>query len=88
MATTTRFVVKNGLDNNSKTLLNIGSSGSELSFSGGHPVTFTSTGTSTLTLPTSGTLAITTDIKDASLTLAWVAQLHSLQTLQQVLPLL
>lgn len=70
MATTTRFVVKNGLDNNSKTLLNIGSSGSELSFSGGHPVTFTSTGTSTLTLPTSGTLAITTDIKDASLTLA------------------
>lgn len=69
MATTTRFVVKNGLDNNSKTLLNIGSSGSELSFSGGHPVTFTSTGTSTLTLPTSGTLAITTDIKDASLTL-------------------
>lgn len=70
MATTTRFVVKNGLDNNSKTLLNIGSSGSELSFSGGHPVTFTSTGTSTLTLPTSGTLAVTTDIKDASLTLA------------------
>lgn len=70
MATTTRFVVKNGLDNNSKTLLNIGSSGSELSFSGGHPVTFTSTGTSTLTLPTSGTLATTNDIKDASLTLA------------------
>ena len=70
MATTTRFVVKNGLDNNSKTLLNIGSSGSELSFSGGHPVTFTSTGTSTLTLPTSGTLAVTTDIKDSSLTLA------------------
>ena len=70
MATTTRFVVKNGLDNNSKTLLNIGSSGSELSFSGGHPVTFTSAGTSTLTLPTSGTLAVTTDIKDASLTLA------------------
>ena len=69
MATTSRFVAKNGLDNNSKTLLNIGTSGSELSFSGGHLVTFTSTGTTTLTLPTTGTLATTGDIKDATLTL-------------------
>ncbi len=69
MATTSRFVAKNGLDNNSKTLLNIGSSGSELSFSGGHSVTFTSTGSTGLTLPTSGTLAILTDIKDGTLTL-------------------
>ena len=70
MATTSRFVAKNGLDNNSKTLLNIGSSGSELSFSGGHPVTFTSTGTTALTLPTTGTLATLSDIKDGTLTLA------------------
>ena len=69
MATTSRFVAKNGLDNNSKTLLNIGTSGSELSFSGGHLVTFTSTGTTTLTLPTTGTLATTGDIKDATLML-------------------
>lgn len=63
MATTTRFVAKNGLDNNSNNILNLGSLGSNLSLSGGYSISFTSVSTTSLTLPTTGTLvtsAVTT----------------------------
>jgi hypothetical protein len=59
MATTKRFVARFGIDNNGNSITNLGSSGSELSLSSGHSVAFTTTGPTSLMLPTSGTLATT-----------------------------
>jgi len=58
MATTRRFIARNGLDNNNNSITNIGASGSTLTMSGGHTVTLTTSGTSSITLPTSGTVAV------------------------------
>ena len=57
MATTKRFVAKNGLDNNGQSITNVGTSGSSLTLSGANALTITTSGTSSITLPTSGTLA-------------------------------
>jgi hypothetical protein len=57
MATTKRFVAKNGLDNNTQSLTNVGILGSTLTMSAAHSLTFTTTGTSTLTVP-SGTATL------------------------------
>jgi len=58
MAINTRFIVKNGLDNNANSITNIGVSGASLAQAGAFSVTLTSTGTTNVTLPTSGTLAV------------------------------
>ncbi len=61
MATTNlRFVTKNGLDNNSNSIVNLGTTGASLALSGANALTFTTTGTTGITLPTSGTLVTTT----------------------------
>jgi len=61
MATTNvRFVTKNGLDNNSNSITNLGVSGASLTLSGANALTFTTTGATGITLPTSGTLVTTT----------------------------
>jgi hypothetical protein len=52
MATTKRFVAKNGLDNNAQSITNVGISGSTLTMSAAHSLTLTTSGTSTLTVPT------------------------------------
>lgn len=73
MATNRKFQAKNGLDNNSNTIDNLGASGSNFGLAGGHSVTMTSTGTTSVTLPTSGTLATLGDIvtpNNGTLTLA------------------
>lgn len=62
MATNRKFQAKNGLDNNSNTIDNLGASGSNFGLAGGHDVTMTSTGTTSVTLPTSGTLATLSDL--------------------------
>jgi hypothetical protein len=56
MATTKRFVAKNGLDNNGNSILNVGTEGSSLAVSGAFAVTIAASGTSTITVPASGTL--------------------------------
>ena len=58
--TNTRFVTKNGLDNNSNSITNLGATGASLALSGANALTFTTTGTTGITLPTSGTLVTTT----------------------------
>ena len=61
MATTNlRFVTKNGLDNNSNSITNLGVTGASLTLSGANALTFTTTGATNITLPTSGTLFTTT----------------------------
>ncbi len=57
MATNKRFVTKNGLDNNSNSITNIGVSGASLTQAGAFGITLTTTGTTNVTFPTSGTLA-------------------------------
>jgi hypothetical protein len=59
MATTRRFIARNGIDNNSHSITNVGAAGSSLALSGGHAVTLTTSGTTTITLPTSGTVITT-----------------------------
>lgn len=60
MATTNvRFVTKNGLDNNSNSITNLGVSGASLTLSGANALTLTTTGATNITLPTSGTLVTT-----------------------------
>jgi hypothetical protein len=51
MATTKRFVAKNGLDNNAQSITNVGVSGATLTMSAAHTLTLTTSGTSTLTVP-------------------------------------
>lgn len=58
--TNTRFVTKNGLDNNSNSITNLGATGASLALSGANALTFTTTGTTNITLPTSGTIVTTT----------------------------
>lgn len=53
----TRFITKNGLDANSNSITNLGTSGSSLVLSGAYDTTLTLTGTTNVTLPTTGTLA-------------------------------
>ena len=55
-----RFVTRNGLDNNSNSIANIGVTGASLTQVGANSLTLTTTGTSNVTFPASGTLAITT----------------------------
>lgn len=57
MATTKRFVAKNGLDNNGQSITNVGISGSTLTMSAAHSLTLTTSGNSTLTVP-SGTATL------------------------------
>jgi len=57
--TNVRFVTKNGLDNNSNSITNLGVSGASLALSGANAVTLTTTGTTNITLPTGGTLVNT-----------------------------
>jgi hypothetical protein len=52
MATTKRFVAKNGLDNNAQSITNVGVSGSTLTMSSAHSLTLATAGNSTLTVPT------------------------------------
>ena len=59
MATTKRFVAKNGLDNNAQSITNVGVSGATLTMSAAHTLTLTTSGTSTLTVP-SGTDTLVT----------------------------
>jgi len=59
MATTRRFIARNGIDNNNHSLTNVGAAGSTLALSGGHAVTITTSGTSNITIPTSGTVITT-----------------------------
>jgi len=58
--TNVRFVAKNGLDNNSNSITNLGVSGASLTLSGANALTFTTTGATGITLPTSGTLVTAT----------------------------
>ena len=58
--TNTRFVAKNGLDNNSNSIANIGVTGASLTLSGANALTLTTTGATNVTFPTSGTLLTTT----------------------------
>lgn len=62
MSTEKRFVTKNGLDNNNNSITNLGTAGSSLALSGAFAGTFTFTGTTGVTFPTSGTLATTTQL--------------------------
>lgn len=55
-----RFVAKNGLDNNSNSIANLGAAGASLTLSGANALTITTTGPTSVTFPTSGTLATTT----------------------------
>jgi hypothetical protein len=57
MAINKRFVAKNGLDNDAKSISNLGVTGSSLTLSGANAITLTSTGTTGVTLPLTGTLA-------------------------------
>ena len=57
MATTKRFVAKNGLDNNANTITNLGTSGASLTLSGANALTLTTSGSTSITLPTSGTVS-------------------------------
>lgn len=57
MATSKKFVAKNGLDNNSNSIDNLGVSGASLTRAGAHSLTLTTAGSTNVTLPTSGTLA-------------------------------
>lgn len=58
MATTNlRFVAKNGLDNNSNSIANLGVAGASLTLSGANSLVLTTAGATNVTLPTSGTLA-------------------------------
>ena len=58
--TNLRFVTKNGLDNNSNSITNLGVTGASLTLSGANALTFTTTGATNITLPTGGTLVTTT----------------------------
>ena len=49
--TNIRFVTKNGLDNNSNSITNLGATGASLTLSGANALTFTTTGTTGITLP-------------------------------------
>jgi len=55
-----RFVTRNGLDNNSNSIANIGVTGASLTQVGANSLTLTTTGTTNVTFPTSGTLLTTT----------------------------
>jgi len=55
-ATTVKFVAKHGLDNNAKTITNLGTSGSEFSLGASYSVKFNPVGNTDLILPTFGTL--------------------------------
>lgn len=71
-----RFKVVNGLDNNSNTITGVGSNGAtidlagNLTTSGAYGLTFTTTNTTSVTLPTSGTLAKTSSETMSNLTLS------------------
>jgi hypothetical protein len=73
MATSRRFIAKNGLDNGGLSVTNIGTPGSSLEVSGAFGVTLGATGTTNVTLPTSGTLATVAQlptVNNGTLTLA------------------
>lgn len=57
--TNVRFVTKNGLDNNSNSITNLGVAGASLTLSGANALTLTTSGATNITLPTSGTLVTT-----------------------------
>lgn len=57
MATTKRFVAKNGLDNNANSITNLGVSGASITLTAANALSLTTTGTTALTLPTTGTLS-------------------------------
>lgn len=73
MSVSRKFLVKNGLDNNSQSIDNLGAAGASFALSGANAVILTSTGATNVTLPTTGTLATTSQlptVNNATLTLA------------------
>lgn len=57
MATSRRFVAKNGLDNNNNSITNLGVASASLTRAGAHALTLTTSATTDVTFPTTGTLA-------------------------------
>ena len=60
MATSRRFVAKNGLDNNNNSITNLGVSGASLTRVGAHALTLTTSGATNITFPALTATAITT----------------------------
>lgn len=61
MATTRKFKATYGLDNNNQQIDNIGAAGAHLTRAGAHLLTLTTSGTTNVTFPTSGTLVGSAD---------------------------